>query len=262
MKNVIIYSRVATKESTLSLEFQEEKLKNYCKQHNYNIIKSYKEVYSGTSFDRPEWLKMRAFIETNDNSIQSILVLRYDRVCRNASLVLTEMERLNKLGISIEYIEQQNDDNNEAFFKRLLLSLPEIESQRISEKTKTGIYFARKRGCYTSKAPFGYDNITINYNSTLVKNYKATIIQQAFSMLNSENKSLKEVKKFFKSNGYNKGYNDLKTIISNRVYLGEILVPAHNGQPEKYIKGLHEPLISHDLFEKANEYLKKYWGNN
>ena len=105
MKNVIIYSRVATKESTLSLEFQEEKLKDYCKKHNFNIIKSYKEVYSGKTFERPEWLKMRTFFDTNENSIQSILVLRFDRFCRNSSLAMNEIERLNTLGVFVKCIE-------------------------------------------------------------------------------------------------------------------------------------------------------------
>lgn len=259
MKNVIIYSRVATEDSTMSLDFQEQTLKNYCKQHNYNIIKSYKEVYSGKTFERPEWIKMRKFVETNEDSVQSILVLRFDRFCRNSSLALEEIVRLISIGISIECIEHSDSDNEVELLNTVPLLNPDYIGKRISERTKEGIYFARKRGCYTSKAPLGYDNVTINFNSTLIKNNQSFLIQQAFSMLNSENKSLKEVKKYFKSNGYNKGYNDLKTIISNRVYLGEILVPAHNGKPEKYIKGLHEPLISIGVFEKANEYLKTNW---
>ncbi len=259
MKNVIIYSRVTSENSSMSLDFQEQTLKNYCKQHNYNIIKSYKEVYSGTTFERPEWLKMQLFTATNENSINSILVLRFDRFCRNSSLALEEIVRLIRLGISIECIEQSDADNEVELLKTFPLLNPVYIGKRISERTKDGIYFARKRGCYTSKAPLGYDNVTINFNATLKKNDQSFLIQQAFSMLNSENKSLKEVKKYFKSNGYNKGYNDLKIIISNRVYLGDILVPAHNGQPEKYIKGLHKPLISHDLFDRANDYLKTNW---
>jgi site-specific DNA recombinase len=105
MKNVIIYSRVTTEDTPLSLEFQEAALVNYCKEHNYNIIKSYKEAHSGKSFERPKWLKMRTFIETNENSIQSILVLRFDRFCRNSSLALKEMDTLNQLGVSVKCIE-------------------------------------------------------------------------------------------------------------------------------------------------------------
>jgi DNA invertase Pin-like site-specific DNA recombinase len=129
MKSVIIYSRVATVETTMSLEFQEETLKNYCKEQNFKIIKSYKEVYPGNTFNRPEWLKLQDFIETNENIVQSILVIRYDRFCRNIFLSVKEVDRLNKLGVFVECIEQQieNISTDRLFFKNILIT-PEIEN--------------------------------------------------------------------------------------------------------------------------------------
>ncbi len=130
MKNVIIYSRVATDETTMSLEFQEETLKNYCKEHNFKIIKSYKEVYPGNTFNRPEWLKLQNFIEASESIVQSILVIRFDRFCRNILLSVKEVDRLNKLGVSVECIEHQieNISMDRLFFKNILLITLEIEN--------------------------------------------------------------------------------------------------------------------------------------
>lgn len=130
MKNVIIYSRVATDETTMSLEFQEETLKSYCKEHNFKIIKSYKEVYPGNTFNRPEWLKLQNFIEASESIVQSILVIRFDRFCRNILLSVKEVDRLNKLGVSVECIEHQieNISMDRLFFKNILLITLEIEN--------------------------------------------------------------------------------------------------------------------------------------
>ncbi len=166
-------------------------------------------------------------------------------------------EVLKNYDLAVHLFEKQITIKDEELCKRILLTLTKIERKKMSERTKAGIYYARRRGCYTSRAPLGYDNTTINFNSTLKINDKSILVQRAYKMLATENKSLKDIKEFFKSRGLIRSYSDLEKIISNRVYLGEIFVPAFNDQFEKYVIGLHEQLISEDLFIKANEFLKK-----
>lgn len=131
------------------------------------------------------------------------------------------------------------------------ISLPQMEKQKISKRTKEGIRLARLKGCYTSKAPLGYINVRVNFNSTLKFSSDSTVIQKAYNMIVYENQTINSVKEMFKIKGVNKSNKELKSILSNRVYLGEIFVPAFKDQNEKYVKGLHKPLVSENLFLKA-----------
>lgn len=66
MKNIILYCRVSTDEQAegCSLDIQEQRLKAYCKNHDYNVIGVYKEDYSAKHFDmkRPEMKKVYDFL--------------------------------------------------------------------------------------------------------------------------------------------------------------------------------------------------------
>jgi site-specific DNA recombinase len=132
------------------------------------------------------------------------------------------------------------------------VALPQIEKQKISIRTKEGIRLARLRGCYTSKAPIGYKNVRVNSKSTLKFNSHSTIIQKAYDMIVNENQTINSVRQMLKNKGIKKSNKELKYILSNRVYLGEINVPAFKDQSDKFVKGLHKPLVSEHLFQKAN----------
>ena len=60
VKDVVIYTRVSTEEQAdgYSLTFQKERLIQYCKINNYNIIEHFEDEYSGKSFDRPKFKLM------------------------------------------------------------------------------------------------------------------------------------------------------------------------------------------------------------
>lgn len=134
-------------------------------------------------------------------------------------------------------------------------SLKQMEKQKISKRTKKGIQLARLKGCYTSKAPLGYVNVRVNSNSTLKFNRYSTIVKKAYTMIVNENQTINSVRKMLKIKGVKKSSKELKSLLSNRVYLGEIFVPAFKDEVEKYVKGLHRPLVSEYLFFKANNLL-------
>ena len=84
-KQVVAYIRVTTKEqakSGYSLEAQHEKLKEYAEQNNLMIVKEFFDVGSGKSTKRQGFQEMLKFLE-NSNNCKSILVLKFDRLCRD-----------------------------------------------------------------------------------------------------------------------------------------------------------------------------------
>jgi site-specific DNA recombinase len=117
MKNVITYSRSATDEKIINhrtgeyiepLEYQNELINEYCNYFNYNIVRHFQEVYSGRNFNRPEWNKLKKLIiERNGQSdaIDSIVIIRPDRLCRNMILSFKELKELSNLGCEVECVE-------------------------------------------------------------------------------------------------------------------------------------------------------------
>lgn len=248
MTNVLLYSRGAIEGNSLS--YQEEMMILHCKKNNYNVIKSYKEDYSATTFNRPEWNSLKSYLKNNKGTVDKILILRFDRFCRDITLALKEIESLKELNIEVEFIENSFTNLD---FNLLSIGIPEIAHYKFSKRTKEGLHHARIKGCYTSKAPMGYKNHRIRYESTLAFNEHSNTIKQLFKLFAEGKYSISEIRIILKKKGINKSTRDLKKILTNRVYLGEIHVPAFKEHKETYVKGLHEPLITKDVFEKANK---------
>lgn len=45
-------------------------------------------------------------------------------------------------------------------------------------------------------------------------------------------------------------------LLRNKAYIGKVLVPAYKDEPEYYAKGIHEPLITEELFFQIEEILE------
>ena len=69
MANVILYARVSTDEQAqngTSIDYQKERLHQYCEIVGDNVVKCYNEDFSAKMFDnRPEWNKILAFLKAN-----------------------------------------------------------------------------------------------------------------------------------------------------------------------------------------------------
>jgi len=68
MKTAIIYIRVSTDEQAqkgYSQRSQEEKLSNYCKDNQIEIVQTIFEDYSAKNFERPAWIAIMKQLNMN-----------------------------------------------------------------------------------------------------------------------------------------------------------------------------------------------------
>jgi DNA invertase Pin-like site-specific DNA recombinase len=199
--NVICYKRVSTDEQAdrgFSLQHQETMLTKYCEINNYNIVDIKTEDFSGKSFDRPEWKKIMSFIKNNRGKVDLILCNRWDRFSRNQYDALTVIKELRKYGVTVNTVEQPLDISNpdNKILLSLYLSILEVENDKISMRTAEGSWRARMLGCWTTKAPKGYDNYRDGKNSTLRPDpSEAPLMIEAFKMLASGVYSADEVRR-------------------------------------------------------------------
>jgi site-specific DNA recombinase len=258
--NVVCYKRVSTDDQAdrgFSLQHQEEVLRRWCEINNHNIVAMFTEDYSGKTFNRPEWNKLMEFVKKNKKDVDLILCNRWDRFSRNQYEALTVIKQLEKLGITVNTIEQSLDLSNpeNKVLLNLYLTIPEVENDKNSVRTIEGSRKARLEGCWTGTAPKGYVNFRQDTRSTLKPNQDAPLIIEGFERMSTGTYSANEVRKWLNSQGLKICKQSFYNIIRNIAYIGKIKVAEWRQEPSQIVVGLHPPLVSEDVFYRANDVL-------
>jgi DNA invertase Pin-like site-specific DNA recombinase len=263
MKNVVIYCRVSTDEQATghSLDYQQEALIRFSESKEYNIKQIFREDHSAKDFNRPQWQKIQKLVKENhkkSSKIDAIVMLRPDRYSRNLLLSLTEKIHLEKSKCEIEFIEGQVDVENPAaiLLNAINYSIPQMENEKISRRSKEGSHTARKKGCWTGQAPKGYKNIRIDNNSTLELGPDAGLIAEAFEKMASGLYSANQIRLWLNTKGMKLSKNMFPNIIRNVAYTGKILVKSYQNEPTQIVTALHPALVTEEVFSEANRVLE------
>ncbi|WP_394330380.1 recombinase family protein [Siansivirga zeaxanthinifaciens] len=257
MKQAILYVRVSTDEQAdkgFSLRDQEQKLKNYCKLNNYDIIGVYREDYSAKTFNRPEFKKLMQYAKKNATTIDEILFIKWDRFSRNTTESYNVIKTFNDLGIIVNAIEQPLDLSipEQGIMLAVYLSIPEVENQRRSLNVISGMRRAFKEGRYVASPPKGYDMGRDNHKKPILKpNEDAKHIQKAFELIASKHYNQKEVLDILRKNGFKTSKSAFARIIRNSLYCGDIYIKAFKDEQEMIVEGIHEPIVSKALFQEV-----------
>jgi len=171
---------------------------------------------------------------------------------------MTVIKELNKLGVTVNTVEQPLDisKSDNKILLSLYLTMPEVENDRISEKTTEGSWRARMNGYWTTQAPKGYDNFRDDKKSTLRPNSDAPLMIEAFKMLSSGVYSGDEVRKWLNDNKVKISKNTFLRCIRNPVYIGKIRTGAWRKEPSQIVMGLHPAIVTEDVYYRANDVLE------
>lgn len=259
MKNVILYVRVSTDEQAdkgFSLRDQEQKLLNYCKTNNMNVLEVFREDHSAKTFNRPEFKKLTAYCKKNQKLIDELLFIKWDRFSRNTMESYNVIASFRDLGIVVNAIEQPLDLSvpEQGLMLAVYLSMPEVENHRRSLNVKAGIRRAFMEGRYVVAPPKGYimgrDD---SKKPILVPDGNAKYIQKAFELMATGVYNQKEVLDQLLKEGFKSSSTAFARIIRNPLYQGDIHIAAFGEEQEKVVQGIHEPLITKSLFNKVQE---------
>ena len=253
--NVICYQRVSTDEQAdkgFSLRHQEEMLKKYCEVKNLTIAQSYTDDYSAKNFDRPEWQKLYVYVKANKRNIDKLLFTKWDRFSRNIEEALRIIREFRDMGIEVNAIEQPLDlsnPDNKAMLT-LYLVMPEVEYDKISSRTKDGMLRANKEGCWTGRAPFGYNNHRNELEkSTLIKDSTTSmLVVESFNEVTKGVYSIDHVRRMMNSKGMKVSKQGFMNLLRNKAYIGKVVVPEYKKEVAYEVKGLHEPIIDEETF--------------
>ena len=250
-----IYTRVSTQEQAqegYSLEEQENRLRKYCDALNWKIFRVYTDGgFSGASTDRPA---LRAMIrDIEDSRIQKVVVYKLDRLSRSQYDTLFLIERVF-LAHGVDFVSMTENFDTSTPLGRAMIGIlsvfAQLEREQIKERMIMGKDARGKEGLYHGgKPPKGYTYTP--EDGLLVDPAEAECVRAAFRMLLERQSAHSMCRDLEAMSGRPWFRPELKYILSNRAYLGEI---RHKGE---WIQGRHEPIIDAETFDKAQKILKE-----
>lgn len=272
---VAAYCRVSTAsdEQIISLEAQKAHYENYILANDEweYVGLYYDEGITGTKKHvRAGLLSLIADCEAG--KIEFIITKSISRFARNTTDCLEMVRKLTDLGISI-FFEKENINTGSMeseLMLSILSSLAESESVSISENEKWSIRKRFQDGTFIiSYPPFGYENVD---GEMIIVPEQAEIVKEIFAAClagkgtHAIAKELNARGLKTKKNG-NWGAGAVNAILTNEKYTGDVIFQKtysdssfnrhiNYGERDRFLcKGHHEPIISHEDFEKVRSVL-------
>ncbi len=244
-----------------SLDDQYNRLVNYCKKNNYEIVYEISEDYSAKTFNRPEWNKWMEHIKKKRVKIDAILFTSWDRFSRNLTEALNMVDYLReKKNITPQAIEQPIDYDipEQLFVLSFYLTNPDVDNRRRSIKVKGGIRQGLKQGRWTKRPYYGYMSSKDEQGKHLLvpDPEKAPIVQEIFERVSKEEPQI-EIIKDLAERGIKISKNGIHVILKRIGYAGKIIVPEHEEEPVQIVHAVHEPIISESLFYAVQAILER-----
>ena len=203
---------------------------------------------------RPAFKEMMT--EALAGKFEVLVVHKLDRFSRNLRMTLEYFDKLLSARVTFISINEQMDFTTLSGKVHLALlgAFAQYYSDNLSQETKKEWHERRAQGLYCGLLPFGAMK---GENGVPVPNPDTCLgLTMAFELA-AQGKSDREVAMALNEKGYRTAGNQgnrpfsrdtVRDMLQNRFYLGE-LPDGNNG----WIKGKHQPFISEELFDMAQE---------
>lgn len=275
---VATYCRVSTSKDDQINSF-ERQMQMYEEEilchDNWQLFKSYYDKgISGTDV-----LNRAGFLEMKEAGLKheyDILITReVSRLSRNIQQFYEFVRSLVKKGVRIYFIDDEIDTAMPDFEIRAagIISHAQDESRKTSQRVRRGQKIAMKNGVVHGTSLLGYDLI----NGRLSVNRRgAEIVKSIFDMYVNKEIGIRQIKRHLEGEGIKtfkgKSIWNTKTILSilkNEKYCGDLIqgktyTPDYlthekkkNPGEKTEIKNHHEPIVSRDMWNKAQAILAK-----
>lgn len=205
---------------------------------------------------------MEVFIKKHKGKVRYLVVLDHDRFSRNLPEALLKIDQLEKkFGLKVIATNESLDiDPNDpaVFIQRAFKYLvANQELFTISRRAKLGIRQAQLSGRYVNKAPLGYLNAKETGGKGVMKvdESNAFIIKKIFRDYLSGIPPYLIGQEAVKLGFKHTGNGAIARFLRNPLYAGLVRVSATEKEPERFVKGLHQPIISPQQYWRAQELL-------
>ena len=267
------YIRVSTDNQTeFSPDAQLKAIRKYAKDNNILLDNDYIFIDKGISGrkadKRPAFQEMIKIAKSKPKKFDVILVHKFDRFARSREDSVVYKSLLKKeCGIKVVSItESIEDDKFSVILEAMLEAMAEYYSLNLSDEVKKGMTEKATRGQYQATPPFGY---TIKDGVLQIIPDEANVIKVIFDKFTSKELNMLQIAKYINKLGFrthrgNRFENrTIEYILTNPVYIGyarwtpDKKLERNEKSKETIVeKSQHEPIISEEIFKKANELIE------
>ena len=266
-QNVAIYCRVSSDEQGefgASLAVQKENLTNFCNRNGYNIVMEVQESHTAKHYymKRPLLKEVYNFCKKNKRRSPMLLFLKWDRYSRNLEFAMQHIRIMREeYKLELNSVENYVDFNSPDWptLIGVYCGNAQSENTKISQRTRDGIHGTLESGRISGRAPRGYINKQeTDCNGKTIAKYVAIDwniargIQKAFNAIAEGVISANYARKKYCPNIAESTFLDL---LRNPFYMGKVRVPAYKDLPEHLVDGIHEPLITEEVFYRVQDIL-------
>src|SRR5215831_13230162 len=263
----VIYARVSSKEQEkegFSIPAQLKLLRQYATDHGFPVVQEYVDVETAKRAGRTGFTAMVGFfkkqmqVKSDADSRRILLVEKTDRLYRN----IKDWVTLDDLGIEIHLVKEgdilsRDSRSAQKFMHGIRVLMAKNYIDNLGEETKKGMREKAEQGIYPSVAPLGYRNTSGTHDKRTIEPdpESGPIVQKLFEWYATGNYSLRDITK----KAYNEGLrsrtgakvsrSSIHAMLINPIYYGDFLWTG------KHYHGLHEPLITQDLFDRVQAVL-------
>lgn len=264
----VLYARKSSESEErqiLSVDSQIKEMLQIAERDGLEIIDVRRESHSAKdSGERPVFNEIVADIQRG--RINGILTWAPDRLSRNAGDLGTLVDMMDqKLLLDIRtYGQSFSNSPNEKFLLMILCSQAKLENDNKSVNVKRGLRTRCEMGLWPALAPTGYLNEkrADKKCQVLVDTNRAPVVKQMFEKVAYENWSGRKIYHWLKfdlnfrnaTSHKNLTLSNVYRILQNPFYYGTFEYPRESGN---WYTGKHQPIITRELFEKAQERLKR-----
>ena len=244
-----IYTRVSTDNQTEvefnSCQAQEAKIRAFIKsQEDLRVFKVYEDGgFTGANLERPQ---LKAMLEDiQDKKVNAVVAYKIDRLTRSPKDFYQLVEMFEKYGVDFISVTERFDTSTPSgrLLRNIMLTFAQFERELTSERTRDKLLERAQKGMWNGGfLPFGYKS----ENKKLVINEGQTNIVRSIYESYIAGQPIAKISKIV---GLSK--NRVCTILKSPIYIGQIKYAG------KFSQGKHEPIISQNIFDLAQEIHKK-----
>lgn len=279
-------SRADTADESIedTLRRHEGILREFAARQGIAVVGVYKEVVSGDSlYARAQMLKLLEDVEAGE--ADAVLCMDIDRLGRGSmadqGLII---DTFKAAGVRIVTPRKVYDLNNELDeeYTEFETFLARRELKIIKRRLQRGIRETIQEGGYIANAPYGYVKTTVDRKPTLkINEEEAAFVRILFDMYVNKGMGCQSIADALNRMGAKPhradafGRTSILHILKNPVFCGcvawnrrqqirkgkrgnEKHITVYNDKKDWIVvEGIHEPIISRELWEKAQEILEK-----
>lgn len=267
LQKAVLYARVSSKEQEkegFSIPAQLKLLNKYAAENRLQVIQEYVDVETAKKSGRTGFSKMISFLHEEEklkvtSSCRTLLVEKTDRLYRN----LKDWVTVDELDLEIHFAKENvilspESRSSEKFMHGIKVLMAKNYIDNLSEETKKGMIEKAEQGIYPSFAPMGYINVECEGKRFIQPDpVIGPQVRRLFEWYATGNYSLLELTRKSFQEGFITRKNGKKVpkslvhrILKNPIYYG-----GFRWSGKRY-KGIHEPLVSKELFNRVQEVMK------